>query len=91
MFLRWSDSSRAAEAVEGAARRIDAAGGARFEAIDNTPPDGERPECIDNESFTVIFDSGVVAAGWRADHIVRVMMADGHRPMFEELPFRIDE
>ena len=87
VFLRWTDPSRAAKAVEEAARQLDTAEDTRFEAIDDTPPDGERLEFIDNETFTVIFDTGVMAAGWRADHILRVTVADGHRPKLDELPF----
>ncbi len=87
VFLRWTDPSRAAKAIEEAARRLKTAEGTRFEVIDDTPADGERLEFIDNETFTVIFDTGVVAAGWRADHILRVTVADGHRPKLDQLPF----
>jgi hypothetical protein len=87
VFLRWTDRSRAASAIEEASRQLDTAERTRCEAIDDTPPDGERLEFIDNETFTVIFDTGAVAAGWRADHILRVTVADGHRPKLDELPF----
>ncbi len=87
LFLRWTDPSRAVKAIAEAARQLDSAENTRFEAIDDTPADGERLEFIDKETFTVIFDTGPVAVGRRADHILRLTVADGHRPQLDELPF----
>ena len=87
VFLRWTDPSRATTAIEEAARRLKTAEGTRFEAIDDTRPDDERLEFIGYENFTVIFDTGLVAVGQRADHILRLTVADGHRPKLDQLPF----
>ena len=87
VFLRWTDPARAVHAIEAAERRLETTEGARFEAIADTPADGERLEFIDKETFTVIFDTGLVADGRRVDHILRLTVADGHRPQLDELPF----
>jgi len=81
VFLRWIDPQHAAEAIERAADRIAITEGTRFEVVDDA-------------NFTLYFDTGAVVAGFRLhptrrtpDHILRITMAEGHRPKLDENGF----